>query len=271
MSRILAKRPSPAMAVALIALLVALAGTAIAAAPKLSGPQKKQVGKIASKIFNKRIGGASVAHANSASTANTANSAKSAGTANTANTAKSAGTATTATSAKTANRATRADTATDAEKLGGLAASKYQQVIQGACPKNGAYGAIGSEGAAACIIPVMPVLMNQTAGEPAFANDLAAGLRVVGVCHDGATTEVLFRNTGSSNATLNWLYSDGATVDANGANVNAGQERAFSYAGKRLEGQFIWSVGSQIVTVNLHAYDGTSFCEIRGTAESASA
>ena len=55
MSKIRSKRPSPAMIVALIALVVALTGTAVATTSKLSGPEAKQVGKIAGKTANKRI------------------------------------------------------------------------------------------------------------------------------------------------------------------------------------------------------------------------
>ncbi len=55
MSRIRSKRPSPAMIVALIALVGALTGTAVATTSKLSGPEAKQVGKIAGKTADKRI------------------------------------------------------------------------------------------------------------------------------------------------------------------------------------------------------------------------
>ena len=55
MSWIRSRRPSPAMIVALIALVVALTGTAVATTSKLSGPEAKQVGKIAGKTANKRI------------------------------------------------------------------------------------------------------------------------------------------------------------------------------------------------------------------------
>ncbi len=48
-------RPSPAMVVAMVALVVALTGTAVATSSKLSGPEVKQVGKIAGKTANKRI------------------------------------------------------------------------------------------------------------------------------------------------------------------------------------------------------------------------
>jgi hypothetical protein len=247
-------RHSPGTVIAVIALVAALGGTAIAAVG-LSGKQKKQVGKIATKVFNKRIGGASVANAN---TANTANSAK---TANSADTAKSAAQAT---------NATHAATATNAEKLGGVPASQYQHVIQSSCPKNGAYEAIGSEGAAACIVPVTPIVNTPAAGENS-PTSLPGGLQLLTVCHDGGQVLVAFQNLSGSAGTLNWFYSNGTATAAAGVVLPAGNEQQFSFAAARIEGQFIWSVGSQVVTVNLHAFDGTSFCEVRGTAETATA
>jgi hypothetical protein len=78
------KRPSPAMAVAMAALVVAVVGTAIAAPAALNKAETKQVKKIARSQANQQIGklgpGLSVA---SAGTADTANTASSAGTANT--------------------------------------------------------------------------------------------------------------------------------------------------------------------------------------------
>jgi hypothetical protein len=239
-------RRSPGTVIAVIALVAALGGTAFAAGA-LTARQKKQVGKIATNVFNKRIGSASVASANTANTANSANNAK------TANTAKTA---------------THADTAGNAEKLGGVPASQYQHVLQASCPKNGAFEAIGSDGSAACIVPVTPIVNTPSAGED-FATTLPAGLQLLTICHDGIQVKMAFQNLSGSGATLNWFYGDGSSTSASGVSVGAGGEQQFSFSGARLEGQFIWSVGTQVVTVNLHAFDGTSFCEVRGTAETA--
>jgi hypothetical protein len=253
MSRMPRLRRSPAMIVAIIALVAAVGGSAYAVGG-LTGKQKKQVRKIATKVFNKNIGKASVAHASTADNATNAKNANSAKSADTAKSAKSA------------------DTAKDAEKLGGLPASKYQQVIQGACPKNGAYGSIGSEGGAACVIPVRPIVIDQVEGDPVTGVSAGTGLEVRNVCHDGGMTKVIFRSTVPS-ATLNWFYSDGSAVHASGASLGSGAEREFQYlgTGARIEGQFIWSDGSTVITVNLHAFSGEHFCEIRGTAEGATA
>lgn len=92
------KKPSPAMAVAIAALCISLAGTAIAAPVlvSLSKQEKKQVKKIARKVSNKNItaraGGLSVASAKTADTAKAADTAK---TADTAKSATSAGNANT--------------------------------------------------------------------------------------------------------------------------------------------------------------------------------
>lgn len=251
-------RRSPGTVIAVIALVAALGGTAIAAAG-LNGKQKKQVGKIATKVFNKRIGGASVASANTANTAKTADSAK---TANSANTADSAKTATLATNAN------HAATATDAEKLGGVPASQYQHVVQSSCPKNGAYEAIGSDGSAACIVPVTPIVNTPAAGQN-VPTSLPGGLQLLTICHDGAVVKMAFQNLSGSAGSLNWFYSNGSATSASGVSIGAGGEEQFSFAAARIEGQFIWSVGSQVVTVNLHAFDGSGFCEVRGTAATA--
>ena len=96
-------RPSPAIVVAVMALVAAVAGTAVAGpGASTSKITKKKVTKIATKVANqeidKRAPGLSVAHAN---------------------TATSATTATNATNASHANTATSAETAANAEALSG--------------------------------------------------------------------------------------------------------------------------------------------------------
>ena len=79
-------RPSPALVVAVAALIAALAGTAVAADPvattaKLDKKEKKKVKKIAKKqakkYFDANIGDASVAQADTADTAGTAGTLRS--------------------------------------------------------------------------------------------------------------------------------------------------------------------------------------------------
>jgi hypothetical protein len=78
MLRKLNPRRSPTLVIAIVALIAALAGTAVASGG-LNGQQKKQVKKIskkqAKKFFNSNIGGATVANAGHATTADTATKA----------------------------------------------------------------------------------------------------------------------------------------------------------------------------------------------------
>jgi hypothetical protein len=69
MKSIRIRRPSPAMVVASIALVVAVAGTAVATTSRLAGPEVKQVVKIVNRRITKRAPGLSVAHARTADNA----------------------------------------------------------------------------------------------------------------------------------------------------------------------------------------------------------
>jgi hypothetical protein len=135
MKRLARHRPSPAMIVAMLALVVASTGTAIAAG-QTSGDTLIRKGSLSgNRLRNHSVTGRQVnlsklgkvpsarqadlaSSALSASTANIANSAKTADTATSAQTANSAKTADTATSAQTANSAKTADTATSAQTAG---------------------------------------------------------------------------------------------------------------------------------------------------------
>ncbi len=249
MLRRLNLRRSPAMVVAVIALIAALGGSAIAA-NGLTGTQKKQTRKIATRVFNSAIAGASVARA---------------GVADTATNAKSAETATHAKSADTATHATNAD------QLGGVTASEYQHKLQGSCTNNGAIAAVEPSGVITCVTPVKAINVTPSSGEAEFV-DLGSGLQLAAVCHDGGQVEIVFQDVGSSPATLNWFYSNGTAVSASGTSLAAelGSE-AFSFSSARIEGQFIYAVGPNVITVNLHAFDAGSGCEVRGTAEVAEA
>jgi len=108
--------------------------------------------------------------------------------------------------------------------------------------------------------------------------DLGNGLTLIITCHDGgqpnSDTKVYFHNAGLEWATLNFLYSNGTTVTADGRyqtpynpiNINTASDYPASFLHARVEGQFIYANPTGNTTVNLHAYDGGSFCEIRGTA-----
>jgi len=98
------------------------------------------------------------------------------------------------------------------------------------------------------------------------------GLTVVIICRDGGQPNSLvamaFHNSGSDRATLNFLFSDGTTVTANGLVLQPlfGEFQA-NFNNKRIEGQFIFANGAGNTTVSLHAFDGGTFCEVRGTVQ----
>ena len=113
--------------------------------------------------------------------------------------------------------------------------------------------------------------MTPSAGED-IAEDLGNELQLLTVCHDGIQVAMHFQNLGSTAATLNWFYGDAEAAHASGVNMNGGTEQAFSFVNtgpKRIEGQFIYSLPGAIMTINLHAFDGGTFCEVRGTVETA--
>ena len=125
------------------------------------------------------------------------------------------------------------------------------------------------------------------AGNNVFKN-LGHGLQVATICHDGANVRIAFQNLGTDDATLNWWYGmhpfkaqpsgttpglvdvsgvpDHVGVNAFGLVVRAGYEQDFWFIGVQIEGQFIFANEEGNTTVNLHAFDGTTFCEVRGTA-----
>jgi hypothetical protein len=161
MPKLRVRVPSPAMIVALIALVLAATGSAIAAtalvsgdkiikrgslsgnrlrAHTLSGTQinLKKLGKVPSAAVSDTAGTAGSANtantattAASANTANSATTAKQAETAKSATTAGSANTATTAGSANTATTANTANVASTAGDVGGYSANMLNRIAQG--------------------------------------------------------------------------------------------------------------------------------------------
>jgi hypothetical protein len=139
MKRLLARKPSPAMVVAVIALVVAASGTAIAAGKLARGDKLIAKNSLSgNRLRNHTIGTAQVnlarlgtvpsariaSHATSAATATTAAAATNA--VHAAN-ATNATNATNAANATNATNATNAANATNALKLGGTPASSFQQ------------------------------------------------------------------------------------------------------------------------------------------------
>jgi hypothetical protein len=133
MTRLLGRRPSPAMIVALLALFVALGGSSYAAV-KIGARDIKRgaVGTRAiandsvrsADIHNATVSGADVAD-NSLTNADIDNTNLSAQTAESANTATRATTATSANTATNATNATNATSADNADKLDGLDSTDF--------------------------------------------------------------------------------------------------------------------------------------------------
>jgi hypothetical protein len=106
------RMPSPAILVAALALIAAVAGTAVAGPDaSTSAITKKKVKKIAAKQINKLAPDLSVAHAASADRADTAGTA------------------------------TNADTATNAQRLGGSSPNAFQRTVRWAVVEGSATGA----------------------------------------------------------------------------------------------------------------------------------
>jgi hypothetical protein len=124
--------------------------------------------------------------------------------------------------------------------------------------------------------PTITTITSNPAANSVVPTDLGHGLVLLTVCRDGgqpnSLVEMVFHNNGIDTATLNFLFSDGTKVTASGLVLkptlgpNVGNEFSIMFNNKRIEGQFIFANSAGNTTVNLHTFDGGSFCEIRGTA-----
>jgi hypothetical protein len=167
--------------------------------------------------------------------------------------------------------------ATNADQLGGRAASGYQRRVTGNCTGPGAIQSIRGDGGVSCsdraVFPISANLSFNGQGPIRFSPS-ALGLYVF--CGNaGASVE--FINHGNGGATLNWLFSQGenhpnSTVNASGTSLSAagqGNSRLSFVFAKRLEGQWIFADADGVTTVNLHGFFAADppFCEFKGTAE----
>ncbi len=167
--------------------------------------------------------------------------------------------------------------ATNANLLGGSPAFAYQRRVTGTCSRGGSF--INSIGEIGCPEgPIEGIRMTPAAGDDDTRFVADSNLFLSVLCHESGKTEIAFTNNSGGGATLNWLYSNGTTVSASGnslsANGTATDTQEFSFAGGRIEGQFIFAWDSQngrgVTTFKVHAFDGTSFCEVRATSNVAS-
>jgi len=161
-------------------------------------------------------------------------------------------------------------TAPNSARLGGRAPSAYQRHIYSNCDALGAaISDIDAVGNAECIRQVFPIVADPVVnGFPAHKSFGQSKLVVETGC--GASSAfVKFLNESSGAATLNWMFSQGgatSTVNASGTVIDPFPGAIdFVYA-NRLEGQWIYSGGGGVTTVQLHAFRGANSCEVRGTA-----
>jgi hypothetical protein len=254
---------------ATVAVFLVVGGGTALAAGAFTGKQKKQVGRIASKVYNARIGNASVSHANSADTATKANTATKATEAVKANTATSADRATTAT---TATNATNANKATDAEKFGGRVPAEYQRKLKAGCLPPSAIAGISNEGDVTCAFPVVAISANPIAGENKPI-ELGNGLRLLAVCHDGGNVLLAFQNVGGATAgQLGWISGVGTGAASVGQEslASGSGEKDFAYPATSVETRIVYAISNQVMTINVDARDLTTSCEVRGTLSSVS-
>lgn len=236
---------------ATLAVFLVLGGGTALAAGAFSAKQKKQVGKIATKVYNARIGNASVNHANSADTATKAN------------------TATKATSAASADIATKAG---DAEKFGGRVPAEYQRKLKAGCLPPSAIAGISNEGDVTCAFPVVAISANPAASVNTPI-DLGNGLRLLAVCHDGGVVQLSFQNVGGATAgQIGWISGIGtgaASVGQESLAAGIG-EKAFVYPATSVEARIVYAISNVVMNINVNARDLSSSCEVRGTVSSVS-
>jgi hypothetical protein len=288
-------RPSPSTAIAVIALVTALCGTAYAAGA-FTGKQKKQVSKIAAGVFNRSISGASANRALSSGAAGRAEMAVRAETAakapeatiatkatevtrateaatapkaDEASTAQRVPLADTATRADSVPAATRATNAANAATLGGLGPAELQRSVAASCPPPSAIVSLAQGGGVQCDRPVRSFQAALVRGGSAEI-PLGNGLQLNFTCERGI--EAGF---------LNWINVSGGPVDLDlfsfigarkivaGQTVSASDSRSEGVLDSVLEGQYIWATPRAVTTVMVHAFHRPGSCEIGGTAVTA--
>jgi hypothetical protein len=137
---------------------------------------------------------------------------------------------------------------------------------------------IDVSGAGICAPPAVGLLSMDTGADESspdtnlFGPGGFSGLGLHDICHEGPDTVVSFLDSSGGAATLNWIYGDGEpnTVNASGVSLASGSEKAISFEGKRIEGQFIYSSKQGVTTINLNAVD-VGGCEVNGTVMFAAA
>ena len=152
-------------------------------------------------------------------------------------------------------------------------ASEIQKRVTGSCPAPTAISSIDANGSVACSTPAfsMRAFPNAGTNDGRDFSALGPGVGVSVTCHidvGGDLTLILVSNPGPSPAHLSWfLHSTPGGISADSAGMAAGTDFPFALAGRRVEGQLIFSDETGVSTINLHAEDNTSACELIGTLD----
>jgi len=260
--------------IALLALFIALGGTAYAAtgfpANIIGAKQLKKNAVTAPKIKNGAVTGAKIKDDSITGADILESSLGRVPSAVLADVAANATSATTATSAIHATTASNADNATNADKLGGDPPSSYQRQANGTCPPGRGINALGADGSITCATQVFPVSFNVASPGVNDPADALPFLHIGAGC-DLPATFVSIINTGPTAATLNWIYSNGTSVSSSGTSLGTtspANELDISFDNARIEGQFVFANGNGVTTISLHAFDAEpGGCDVRGTMD----
>ncbi|HEY2641577.1 MAG TPA: hypothetical protein VGI66_17040 [Streptosporangiaceae bacterium] len=238
-----AHRPSASMIVALTALVVALTGTAFAAA-RMSGDKLiKKHSLSGSRLRNHTLTGTQI-------------NMQQLGTVPSAKTAKNA---------SAADVATNASHATNSDELGGSLASAWQSRVTGSCSASSAIEQINADGSVACgNVQFYSGCLVEAAEGPS-----ATFLTIPGIAHaavlnclssnanaalvkDPAGTTDLWYNGDSSYLGGNWVSAGSPLAPTGGATWHLGQGSG---------------TGAKVITVTVSTEATGSQCILQGTAE----
>jgi hypothetical protein len=160
----------------------------------------------------------------------------------------------------------------DADLLDGLDSSALQKRVTGACGENGsAISSIDATGSVTCStsaqFPIHDVIDTNVLDNLFFE----PGLMFEPECGpDGRASGFAFVNETGTDASLNWMFSQGgaSAVNANGQTVQPGKSVSFNLAigVTQLEGQFIWADAHTVVTIQIHLAADAAHCQFNGTA-----
>ncbi len=159
----------------------------------------------------------------------------------------------------------------NSDLLDGLDSTALQKRVTGSCGDGSAIAGVNSTGSVSCTkttqFPIHAVLANGNFLDQFLESSMSLQLQCR-ILPNGFVGPIFISHV-DSDATLNWMFSEGgttSTVNANGTTVPARQHTGFSLPGTRLEGQFIWSDANSVVTVRLNVVDNPETCQFTGTA-----